>query len=239
MGLIGRKVGMTQVFEESGDRVPVTAVQVLPNVVVALRSKEKNGYTAVQIGAIEAKSIHVNKPTAGSFKKAGVKPVRELKEFRVGDDILANFEVGKEIKVQDIFAKGLAVDVTGRSKGKGFQGVMKRHNMSGAQTVTHGTHEFFRHGGSIGCRLTPGRVHKGKRMGGHMGDENVTVQNLEVVDVLPEQNVILIRGAVPGAKNGTVVVQQAVKKEFYKRRGLGLPEARSKNPLKASKRGGA
>src|SRR5262249_61547280 len=133
----------------------------------------------------------------------------------------------------DVFKKGNAVDVVGQSKGKGYQGVLKRHKLGGSRN-THGTHEFFRHGGSIGCRLTPGRVHKGKRMTGHMGDERKTVQNLELVDILPQDNVVLVRGAVPGARNGYLLVQAAVKKAVYKRKRHEVIEEKSKNPMKAS-----
>ncbi|MCK6548149.1 50S ribosomal protein L3, partial [Myxococcota bacterium] len=154
----------------------------------------------------------VNKALAGHFKRADVKPQWVLREILVPDDKkLEEFSVGQQIKA-DVFTVGQVVDVTGRSKGKGFQGVMKRHNMKGSKQATHGTHEYFRHGGSIGCRTTPGRVHPGKRMGGHMGDERVTVQNLKVVKIDLESNTVLIEGSVPGSRNGYVMVRPSLKK---------------------------
>ncbi len=161
-----------------------------------------------------------------------------LQEIRLPEAEAAKFEVGQVIRAADVFEKGICVDVVGQSKGKGFQGVLKRHKLGGSR-ATHGSHEFFRHGGSIGCRLTPGRVHKGKRMSGHMGDERVTLQNLEVYDVLGDENVLLIRGNVPGGKNGYVLVQKAVKKTLYRAKRRDVLEEKSKNPMKASKAGAA
>src|SRR5688572_31283246 len=162
--------------------------------------------------------------------------MRVVREIRLADADAAKYEVGQAIKPSEVFKPGTCVDVIGQSKGKGFQGVLKRHKLGGSRN-THGTHEFFRHGGSIGCRLTPGRVHKGKRMSGHMGDERKTVQNLEVVEVIDDQNVVLVRGAVPGGKNGYVLVQNAVKRTIYKRKRHDYVEEKSKNPMKASKAG--
>src|SRR5215470_6403936 len=215
MGLLGRKLGMTQVFGEDGERVPVTAIAAGPCVVLAKRTPEKDSYTAIQIGFEEKKASLVAKAQLSAYSKANVKAPRLVREIRLPSEEAAKFEVGQVLKVADIFEKGIAVDVVGRSKGKGFQGVMKRHHLGGSRN-THGSHEFFRHGGSIGCRLTPGRVHKGKRMSGHMGDERVTLQNLEVFDVLGDENVVLVRGNVPGGKNGYVLVSKAVKKTVYK-----------------------
>ncbi|MEE2901945.1 MAG: 50S ribosomal protein L3 [Myxococcota bacterium] len=211
-GLIGKKLGMTQIFED-GARIPVTVVELGPNTIVQKKLPEgKDGYGAIQIGFGEKEHRKVNKAMTGHFNRADVKPVRELCEIRVPDDAkLAEYEVGQEIKA-DIFAAGDWVDITGTSIGKGFAGVMKRHNMKGSKQATHGTHEVFRHGGSIGMRSTPGRVMLGKRMPGHMGNKRVTTQNLRVVKVDLENNLVLIRGAVPGPKNGTVVVRDAVKK---------------------------
>lgn len=236
MGLIGKKLGMTQVFTQDGERVPVTAIAAGPCVVVAKRTPDRDKYTAIQIGFEDKKPERVNKPVLGHFAKAGVKPTKILREIRLPEADAAKYEVGQLIKAADVFQPGACVDVIGTSKGKGYQGVMKRHHLGGSRN-THGTHEFFRHGGSIGCRLTPGRVHKGKRMSGHMGDERKTVQNLEVVEVLPEENIVLVRGAIPGAQNGFVLLQNAVKKAVYKRKRHEVVEEKSKNPMKASKAG--
>ena len=211
MGLLGRKIGMTQVFSETGERISVTAIAAGPCTVQAKRTVERDGYTALQLG-LDDKPLRVtSKPVLGALAKANLKPKRYVREIRLQAGAGEGIEVGAELLPADYFKPGDFVDVTGTSKGKGFQGVMKRHHMSGFR-ATHGTHEFFRHGGSVGCRLTPGRVHKGKRMGGHMGDVRRTVQNLKVVEVIPEKNVLLIAGAVPGGKNGYVVVRTAVKR---------------------------
>ncbi|HEX2568665.1 MAG TPA: 50S ribosomal protein L3 [Polyangia bacterium] len=234
-GLIGKKLGMTQIFTEQGDRLAVTAIQAAGNVVVAKRTMEKDGYTAVQIGFGEKPLRLCNKPQLGHFTKAGVAPQRVVREMRVTPADLDKFEVGKPVPVDQIFKTGTYVDVIGTSKGKGFQGVMKRHHMPGFR-ATHGTHEFFRHGGSIGCRLTPGRVHRGKRMSGHMGDVRRMVQNLAIVDVLVDQGVILVEGSVPGGKNGIVMLKNATKRTgAVKSRTYGEVQEKSKNPMKASK----
>jgi len=234
MGLIGKKLGMTQVFTPEGERVPVTAIAAGPCVVVAKRTPEKDKYAAIQIGFEDKKPERVNRPMTGQFAKANVKPQKVLREIRLADGEVGKYEVGQILKAADLFKPGTCVDVIGRSKGKGFQGVLKRHKLGGSR-ATHGSHEFFRHGGSIGCRLTPRRVHKGKRMPGHMGDEKKTIQNLEVVEVLADENVLLIRGAVPGGKNGYLLVQNAVKKTLYRRKRHEPLEEKSKNPMKASK----
>lgn len=211
-GLIGKKLGMTQIFED-GKRIPVTVLELGPNTVVQKKTSEgKDGYGAIQIGYGDKEHRKVNKPLAGHYKRADVKPKWILREIRVPDDAKLNeFEVGQEVKA-DIFNAGDWVDVTGTSIGKGFQGVMKIHNMKGSKQATHGTHEVFRHGGSIGMRSTPGRVQRGKRMPRRQGNERVTTQNLRIVKVDTENNIVLIRGAVPGAKNGFVLVRDAVKK---------------------------
>jgi large subunit ribosomal protein L3 len=238
MGLLGKKIGMTQVFGADGERVPVTAIATGPCVVVAKRTNDKDKYTAIQIGFEERKPSLVNRAEAAYFEKAQVKAPRLVREIRLPEADAAKYQVGQVIRAADVFEKGITVDVVGRSKGKGFQGVLKRHKLGGSRN-THGTHEFFRHGGSIGCRLTPGRVHKGKRMSGHMGDERVTLQNLEVFEVLGDDNVLLVRGNVPGGKNGYVLVQRAVKKTVYKAKRRDVVEEKSKNPMKASKAGAA
>jgi len=236
MGLLGKKIGMTQVFGPDGERVPVTAIATGPCVVLAKRTTDKDQYTAIQIGFEERKPALVAKAQLAAYAKVNVKAPRLVREIRLPEDEAAKFEVGQVLKASDVFEKGSAIDVIGRSKGKGFQGVLKRHHLGGSR-ATHGSHEFFRHGGSIGCRLTPGRVHKGKRMSGHMGDERKTIQNLELYDILAEENVILVRGNVPGGANGYVLVQKAVKKALYKRKRYDVVEEKSKNPMKASKAG--
>jgi large subunit ribosomal protein L3 len=236
IGLLGRKLGMTQVFAADGERVPVTVIQTGPCVVVGKRTPDKNGYSALQIGFEERPARLVNRPANGFFKKAGVKPQKFVRELRLPETEVSKFEVGQELKPSEVFQQGIPVDVSGMSKGKGFQGVMKRHHMAGTKD-SHGVHEFFRHGGSIGCRLTPGRVHKGKRMGGQMGSDNVTVQNLELFQILDDDFVILVRGAVPGATGSLVTVKKAATRTTYKGVGRGgEAEVRSKNPLKASKK---
>jgi large subunit ribosomal protein L3 len=210
MGLLTKKLGMTEYFNENGDRIPVTVLLAKGNVVLGHRTEERDGYTAVQLAFDDQKPSRMSKPKLGQFKKVeGAAPKRKIKEFRVPADLLAKFPIGSEVALE-IFTAGQHVDATGTSKGKGYQGVMKRHNMAGEKR-THGQHEVFRHGGSIGCRLTPGRVLKGKRMPGQMGNETVTVQNLEVAKVLPEKGLILVRGPVPGGKNGYVQIRHAVK----------------------------
>jgi large subunit ribosomal protein L3 len=236
MGLLGKKLGMTQVFLSDGNRCPVTVVHAGPNVVVNVRTPDKHGYAAVQLGYDEMHPRHVNRPATGYFKKQGVKAQRMLREIRVPADVAAKFQPGQTLKLSDVFQAGVAVDVVGTSKGKGYQGVMKRHQLGGMRN-THGTHEFFRHGGSIGCRLTPGRVHKGKRMSGHMGSDRKTIQNLELVEIHDEDNVLLIRGAIPGANGDYVAVKGAMKKDKYKRRSYEIKEQQAKNPMKASKAG--
>ncbi|HLU66637.1 MAG TPA: 50S ribosomal protein L3 [Kofleriaceae bacterium] len=239
VGLLGRKLGMTQVFAPDGERVPVTVIQTGPCVVVGKRTPDKDGYSALQIGFEERPARLTNRPANGFFKKAGVKPQRFVREIRIPESELEKFELGQALKPSDLFVENNAVDVTGTSKGKGYQGVMKRHHMNGTK-ASHGVHEFFRHGGSIGCRLTPGRVHKGKRMAGQMGNEKVTLQNLQLFKIMDDDFCILVRGAVPGPTGGLVTVKKAATREVYKRVGKGeAAEVRSKNPLKASKKAAA
>jgi large subunit ribosomal protein L3 len=207
-GLIGKKLGMTQVFGADGAVVPVTVIQTGPCVVVQKKEAGKDGYNALQIGFGSRKSQRVNKPDKGHFAKAGKGAFEVLREFRT--DKVAEYELGQEIKAADLFKSGDMVDVAGISKGRGFAGVIKRWSFAGFPG-SHGTHEYFRHGGSIGNRSYPGRVFKGKRMAGHWGDERITVQNLEVVEVRAENNLLLIRGSVPGAQRGVVLIRQAVK----------------------------
>ncbi len=239
IGLLGKKLGMTQVFADDGERVPVTVIQTGPNVVVGKRTADKDGYSALMIGFGEKPLRLANKPENGLAKATNTKPVRVIREFRLPVAEVDKFEVGQAITAKDLFSGAdVVIDVEGESKGKGFQGVIKKHHMKG-MTQTHGTHEYYRHGGSIGCRLTPQRVHKGKRMAGQMGNETKTVQNLQLFRIMEEDNCILVRGAVPGGKNGVVVVTMAATRTTYKRKGMGKEEVRSKNPLKASKKAAA
>jgi len=207
LGLVGRKVGMTRVFSDDGVSTPVTVIEVEPNRVSQIKTVETDGYTAVQIITGTRRASRVTKPLAGHYRKAGVEPGRGCWEFRV--DSVDGVELGSEIHV-DIFTQGQIVDVAGVSKGKGFQGGIKRHNFT-MQDATHGNSVSHRSNGSIGQNQTPGRVFKGKKMSGHMGAANVTTQNLQIVRIDAERNLVLIRGAVPGAKSGDVVILPAVK----------------------------
>ncbi len=238
MGILGKKVGMSQFFADDGERIPVTIIQTDPCVLVGKRDADKHGYVALQVGFGEKPARLVNKPDAGNFKKAGVSPTRVIREFRVTPEDAEKFEVGAPLKASEVFEQGAPVDVVATSKGKGFQGVMKRHGMAGTK-ASHGVHEYFRHGGSIGCRLTPGRVVKGKRMSGQMGDERVTIQNLQLIQIFEEEGCIAVRGSVPGAKGAIVQIKKAATRDKYKRVGTGGSEERSKNPLKASKKAAA
>jgi len=207
IGLVGRKAGMTRVFTEEGASVPVTVIEVEPNRVTQVKSAEADGYSAVQVTVGAKKASRVTKPAAGHFAKAGVEAGRGLWEFRLSGD--EEIQVGDQLTVA-AFEVGQKVDVTGQSKGKGFQGGIKRWNFS-MQDATHGNSLSHRSAGSIGQCQTPGRVWKGKKMAGHMGAERVTVQTLEVVRVDAERNLLLIKGAVPGAPGGDVIVKPAVK----------------------------
>lgn len=238
VGLLGKKIGMTQVFADDGEAVPVTVIQAGPCRVVGHRTEERDGYSALVLGFDDKPARLANKAELGVAKAANIAPQRFVREIRLPAAEVAKFAVGSSISPKDVFKDGSPIDVEGWSKGKGYQGVIKRHHMSG-MTRAHGTHEYFRHGGSIGCRLTPQRVHKGKRMAGQMGNEKSTVQNLQLFKILDENDVILVRGAVPGAKNEYVVVTLAATRKDYKRKGVGKEEVRSKNPLKASKKAAA
>jgi large subunit ribosomal protein L3 len=205
-GLLGKKIGMTQIFNERGETVPVTVVEAGPCVVTQVRTKENDGYEAVQIGFGDARPRTLSKPEVGHLKNVG-RVVRHLREFQADD--IAGYEVGAVLNA-DVFQKGERVDVTGTSKGKGFAGVVKRYHFAGGRK-THGQSDRHRHPGSIGNDTTPGRVLKGKRMGGRMGGKRVTVQGLEVVEVDTERHLLLIKGSIPGARNGLVMVRRAVK----------------------------
>jgi large subunit ribosomal protein L3 len=238
IGLLGKKLGMTQVFADDGESIPVTVIQTGPNIVIGTRTKERDGYSALVLGFDEKPVRLANKPELGMVKESGIKPMRFIREIRLEAEEVAKFTIGQAIQAGDVFEVNAPVDVEGWSKGKGYQGVIKKHHMKG-MTRAHGTHEYFRHGGSIGCRLTPQRVHKGKRMAGQMGNEKVTIQNLQLFRILAEDGVILVRGAVPGSANEYVVVSKAATRTTYKRKGMGKEEVRSKNPLKASKKAAA
>jgi large subunit ribosomal protein L3 len=213
MGLLGKKLGMTQIFDGEGQRLPVTVLQLGPNVVIQKKTKDsKDGYNAIQLGFDEKAHRKVNKAMTGHYKRHDLKPMWIVRELRIEDDKIGSFEVGQQLKA-DVFQENEYIDVAGVSKGKGMQGVMKKHNMKGAKQKTHGTHEYHRHVGSIGCRTTPGEVHLGKRLPGQMGNARVTVQNLRIVKIDLEKNIVLVRGPVPGPINGYVWVFQAVKNQ--------------------------
>jgi len=204
-GIIGKKLGMTQVFDDDGAAVGVTAIEVEPSVVVQVKTKSKEGYDAIQLGYGRKKQKSVTKPLQGHFNKANKGFFRKLQEFKTDD---GKYEVGQEITA-DIFKAGDFVDVIGTSKGKGFAGVVKRHSFRGGR-ATHGS-MFHRAPGSIGASADPSRVFKGTRMGGHMGDVRKTIQNLKVWQVRPDRNLILLKGSIPGSKNGFVLIKQAKK----------------------------
>lgn len=228
-GLIGRKLGMTQVFDEKGNVVPVTVVELGPCAVVQKKTAENDGYEAVQLGFDDKKVTRVNKPMKGHFDKANVAPKKVLREFRLDDCSALN--VGDIVKA-DIFAAGEKVDVVGTSKGKGTAGAIKRWNFSRLKE-SHGTGPVARHAGSLGACSDPSRVYKGKKLAGHLGAERVTIQNLDVVKVDSENNLIAIKGAIPGPKGAVVSIQAAVKKQKIKNTAA---QSISKNPQKASAR---
>ncbi|PNU21619.1 50S ribosomal protein L3 [Geothermobacter hydrogeniphilus] len=206
-GILGKKLGMTQIYAADGRRVPVTVVEAGPCVVLQKKTVESDGYNAVQLGFAPKAAHRVNKPEMGHFKKAGKGAFAHLKEFRVKD--IDGINVGDEVTCADMFQIGDIVDITGTSKGKGYQGVMKRWNFAGGRS-SHGS-KFHRAPGAIGCSAWPSRVFKGKKMAGQMGNERVTTQNLAIVDVRPEQNLLLIKGAVPGSRNSVVTIRPGVK----------------------------
>ena len=208
---------MTQIFED-GEAIPVTIVELGPCTIVQKKTKDsKDGYGAIQIGFDDKDHRKTTKPMGGHFKRADVKPKWILREVRIDDENKLNeLEVGQDLACDGVFSEGDWIDVTSTSKGKGFQGVMKRYNMKGAKQATHGTHEQFRHVGSIGCRSTPGEVNKGKRLPGQMGNKTVTIQNLRIAKMDAEKNRVLVRGSIPGPRNGYVFVRNAVKKRQQK-----------------------
>ncbi|GIK60363.1 MAG: 50S ribosomal protein L3 [Ignavibacteriota bacterium] len=200
-GILGKKIGMTSIFNTEGDLITVTVIQAGPCKVVSLREKEKDGYSAVVIGFEDKKEKHVSKPVLGQFKKNNLSPNKTVKEFKGFDT--GSLKIGDDLKV-DLFKEGDIIKVRGRSKGKGFQGVMKRHNFGGVGGTTHGQSDRLRAPGSIGASSWPSRVFKGQRMAGRKGFENVTVRNLKVIKIIPDDNLIMIKGAVPGSINSIV-----------------------------------
>ena len=227
--IIGKKVGMTQIFDDKGRMIPVTVIEAGPCVIVQKKSVDKDGYAAVQLGYQDVKEKRMTKPEIGHLKKAGVSMCKYLKEFKLSK--ASEMNVGDEVKA-DVFAAGDKIDITGTSKGKGFAGVIKRH---GAQRtpMSHGGGPVHRHAGSMGSGTDPSRIFKGKIGAGHMGDEQVTVQNLDVVRVDPELNMIVVRGAVPGPKGGVVYLKNTVKNNRVKNTTVTV----STNPQKKSARG--
>lgn len=195
--ILGKKVGMTSIYNDQGVAVPVTIIEAGPCSVVSIRTQEKDGYTAVQLGYGSIRENKVNKPETGHFKKAGLEPLRHLKEFR---NLEAEYEVGAQVTVEE-FKSGDKVKVSGTSKGRGFQGVVKRHHFGGVGMQTHGQSDRQRHPGSIGSSSYPSRVFKGLRMAGRMGGKRISVRNIQIFDVIPERNLILLKGSVPGPKN--------------------------------------
>lgn len=205
-GIIGKKVGMTQIFDEKGNVIPVTAIETQGNIVAQIKTVETDGYQSIQLGYGDVKDKHINKPEAGHFAKAKLPNKKHLREFRL--DSIENYKVGDEVKV-DIFEAGEKVDIQGTSKGKGFQGVIKRHGQSRGP-MGHGS-MYHRRPGSMGATSTPGRVFKGKKLPGHMGKVTVTIQNLEIVKVDTDKNVLLVKGSVPGSKGAILKVKSTVK----------------------------
>lgn len=212
LGLIGKKLGNTQIFTEDGNVRRVTAIAAGPCVVLDKRTEEKHGYSALVLGYGEKTEKHVNKPEQGFYMKAEVKPAKKVMEFRLPVDVVAKYEQGQTLSAAEIFEGGQFVDVAGRSKGRGFTGVIKRHNFHGVGTEGHGAHEAKRHGGSIGMNMTPGHTLKGQKMAGQHGNTRVTNMNLEVVEVLADENIVLVEGSVPGPRGGIVTLRPAVKK---------------------------
>ena len=206
--ILGEKLGMTQIFDDQARAIPVTVIKAGPCQIVQVKTEETDGYSSVQLAFGDIKPSRVTEPVKGHFEKAGVTPTRHLVEVRVSDP--DSYQVGQEINISDVFAKGVLADVTGISKGKGFQGVMKRHNFSG-QGAAHGTHKKHRAPGSIGACATPARVFKGTRMAGRMGGDRVTTLNLRVVEIDSERNLLLLMGAVPGPNGSLVLIREAVK----------------------------
>ncbi len=206
--MLGEKLGMTQIFDDENRVVPVTIIKAGPISITQIKTEESDGYSAIQVAYKELPERHVNRPTAGHFAKSGVAPAKHVVEIRVDD--VSEFSLGQEFTVSDLFEVGQKIDVAGVTKGKGFAGVMKRHNFKG-QPASHGAHRVHRAPGAIGACATPARVHKGKRMPGRMGGDTRTAMNLTVAKIDEERGLLMVRGAVPGNKRGIVMVREAVK----------------------------
>ncbi len=204
-GLLGKKIGMTSVFSADGKNVPCTVIEVGPCVVTQIKTAETDGYNALQLGFEQKKEKHTTQPMAGHFKKAGVAPQRYLAEFKGFD---GEYKLGDTITVDTLFSEADFVDIQGTSKGKGYQGVVKRHGFGGVGQSTHGQHNRLRAPGSVGACSYPAKVFKGMRMAGQMGNEKVTVQNLQVLKVMPEHNLLLIKGSIPGSKGSIVIIEK-------------------------------
>jgi len=202
-GIIGKKVGMTTIFNAEGQAVPCTLIEAGPCVVTQVRTEDKDGYKAIQLGYGEKKEKNTSRSLVGHFKKAGTTPKRKLVEFK---EFEKEYNLGETIRIEDVFVEGDFIDVSGNSKGRGFQGVVKRHGFAGVGGQTHGQHNRGRHPGSIGACSFPSRVFKGVRMGGRMGNTRTTIQNLKVLKVLTEQNLIVVNGSIPGAKNSYITL---------------------------------
>ena len=211
-GVIGRKLGMTQIFTADGTVVPCTVIET-GSFVVGKRTQAKDGYDALILGFGDKREKRTPNALLGQFKKANLTPKRSLKEFRCDAEFVARFDVGQEVKIEEVFQEGQFVDVRGKSRGRGFSGVMRRHNFSG-NVRTHGTHEYERHGGAIGSNMTPGRTLPGKKMPGQCGNVNVTVLTQPVVKLIADDRLILVRGAIPGSRNGIVTVRGATKEAW-------------------------
>jgi large subunit ribosomal protein L3 len=213
--ILGKKVGMTQIFSAQGEVVPITIIEAGPCFIAQVKTEKRDGYSAVQMAFEEVKPKRLNRPQTQHLQKSGLASLRHLREFRLSEEEVALFKEGQRITV-DVFEVGELVDVVGTSKGRGFAGVMKRHGFKGGP-ITHGQSDRQRSPGAIGACKTPGRIVKGKRMAGHMGDVRVTAQHLKVMMVDPERNLLAVRGAVPGGKNGLVMIQQARKTSVMKK----------------------
>jgi large subunit ribosomal protein L3 len=215
-GIVGKKIGMTQIFDDKGQVLRCTVVQA-GCVVIGKRTVEKDGYSALVVGLGDRKDKHTSKPVKGQFEKglhkdAKTGPKRTVRELRLSAEEVAKYELGQKIGVDQVFQEGQFVDAQGKSRGRGFSGVMRRWSFAGG-VASHGTHEYFRHGGSIGTNMTPGRTLPGLKMPGHYGDETVSTLNLKVAKLLPEDDVVLIEGGIPGSRNSVVVIRGAVKKK--------------------------
>ncbi|REA62134.1 50S ribosomal protein L3 [Dyadobacter luteus] len=204
-GLIGKKIGMTSLYNADGQALACTVIQAGPCVVTQVRSEEKDGYKAIQLGYGEKKEKNSSRPLIGHFKKAGTTPKQKVVEFK---EFVVEHELGTSLSVQDVFEEGEFVDVVGNAKGRGFQGVVKRHGFGGVGGQTHGQHNRARHPGSIGACSFPSRVFKGIRMGGRMGNNRVKIQNLRILKVIPEQNLLVVSGSVPGSKNSFLIIEK-------------------------------